>query len=307
MGHVEKGSKDGMHCYVERSFSQSAISSRSVVLLTLLVQITVASTVLLILLIAGWRRQVEPDNYPKDKSHPRGKIASVGRSFWLKKAIITFLLIPTHWNGLLGTGGLWKVLKIKRLEYHNPCTIDYLYLAEVDMGRNHALCCNGLYTTYTQAVMSAGDFKNSLTDCWGNVKIPDYERLGSHSPEFTLWKDISSDGNVSYSSVVGVPIHGVPTKGNTTFAIETSYYSVGCSNVTMGLPVKFQTIEAGAALDELPIYNGPLNETHTYFGLDSTAPFSFAAAGFQRLNWPNAGVRKFPTIGMKFQGLLNIQ
>jgi hypothetical protein len=162
MGYVERGSKNGMHCCVERSFSQSAVSSRSVVLLTLLVQITFASTVLLILLIAGLRQKIEPDNCPKDKRHPRGIIASVRHSFWLKKAIITFLVIPNHWNGLLGTGCLWKALKIERLEHHNPCTIDYLYLAEVDMGGNQALCCNGLYTTYTQAMMSAGDFKSSV-------------------------------------------------------------------------------------------------------------------------------------------------
>jgi hypothetical protein len=117
------------------------------------------------------------------------------------------------------------------------------------------------------------------------VKIPDFERLSPDSLNRTEWTEIPSDTSKTFSSLVGVPIYGVPKKGNTSFTIETSYYSIACSNVTVGPPIEFWIIDQDMAIDGSPIYNGSFNETHTYFGLDSTASFSVAAAGFQTLNW----------------------
>jgi hypothetical protein len=65
--------------------------------------------------------------------------------------------------------------------------------------------------------------------------------------------------------------------------------------VTVGPPAEFWIIDQDKAIDGSPIYNGPLNETNTYFGLDNTASFSVSAAGFQLLNWRQRWDQEVPS------------
>ena len=134
---------------------------------------------------------------------------------------------------------------------------------------------------YARLLLSRGEYFHFPSDFYGNVKIPDLHRLRDYNEDDVEWTAILSDNNAIYSSLMGVPVSGVPIIGNTTLTIETLYYSVTCDNVTLGLPQDFWIIHEGHAVLESPIYNGPFSETNTTFGLDSTASFSVATAGFQ--------------------------
>jgi hypothetical protein len=64
-------------------------------------------------------------------------------------------------------------------------------------------------------------------DTWGNIKIPRIERLTSSIPQFDKWYTVLKE-NVSYSSLVGVPVKGIPEGGNSSFVIQASYFSLKC-------------------------------------------------------------------------------
>jgi hypothetical protein len=185
------------------------------------------------------------------------------------------------WIVLPGKFGLLQILSVHEQNSHSNVTIQYTYLSEVDIGARHALCCNGLFAEYARLLLSQGEYFHSASDFYGNVKIPDLYRLKDYNEDDVEWTAIPSDNSTDYSSLMGVPVSGVPTIGKTTFTIDTSYYSVTCDNVTLGPPQDFWIIHEGHAVLESPIYNGPFSETNTTFGLDSTASFSVATAGFQ--------------------------
>jgi hypothetical protein len=89
-----------------------------------------------------------------------------------------------------------------------------------------------LNAMYTSSLMAPESVKNSPMDLWGNIKIPYLSRLSS-SPNNTGWKDVPAQ-NVLYSSLVGIPVSGLPEPANTSFTMETSYLDLDCYNITNG-------------------------------------------------------------------------
>lgn len=64
-------------------------------------------------------------------------------------------------------------------------------------------------------------------DDWGNVKVPLLELLnGTVGDE---WLSIPSKQNISYSSLLGSAITGIPVLGNTTFETVSSYFYLECT------------------------------------------------------------------------------
>jgi hypothetical protein len=80
---------------------------------------------------------------------------------------------------------------------------------------------------FVASLLSDGKVKNSSIDSWGNVKIPMIESLLS-SPDADGWYDFEDSEVTTYSSLIGIPIAGVPTAGNMTSVIETSYWTLDC-------------------------------------------------------------------------------
>lgn len=82
---------------------------------------------------------------------------------------------------------------------------------------------------YNAALLSPDSVKNSSMDIWGNLKIPLLSSYGD--AESSDWQQVQDPSKMEYSSLVGIPLHGVPV-GNTTFNLETSYIDITCYNVS---------------------------------------------------------------------------
>lgn len=191
------------------------------------------------------------------------------------------MIVVGLWVVLPGTNSLLQVIEHGTSGQYSNVTIEYTYLSEVDMASRYALCCNGLFAEYTRLLLSQGDFLHSAADFYGNVKVPDFASLKEYSEDDEEWTPILLRNDTVYSSLLGIPVSGIPATGTTKFTLENSYYSVKCDNVSLAPPQAFWVIGAGDAISESPLFDGPFSRTNTTFGLDSTASLSIATSGFQ--------------------------
>jgi hypothetical protein len=206
---------------------------------------------------------------------------------WLSSAKVRLAVAVALLVAIPGERGLAQILGTRPVRHFSEVSIEYTYLSNLDMASRYALCCQGLFSEYSRLLMSQGGYLHSPSDFLGNVKIPDFASLKSYQENDEEWTIIPWDDTVTYSSLSGIPIAGVPSLGVTTFTFETSYYAVQCDNVTMGPPREYYIIGRGDAYSESPAFSGPFSETNITFGLDSTASLSLATAGFERSRWPD--------------------
>jgi hypothetical protein len=69
-------------------------------------------------------------------------------------------------------------------------------------------------------------------DLFGRMKIPDINAL---APAVAMYSDndwvlVQNSSGASYTSILGVPIAGLPGSGNASFSITTHYWSVSCTS-----------------------------------------------------------------------------
>ncbi|KAF6842611.1 hypothetical protein CMUS01_02927 [Colletotrichum musicola] len=83
---------------------------------------------------------------------------------------------------------------------------------------------------FTGSLGASSQVRNSTLDSWGNVKIPMMERLpGYKGPGSKDWVELGEHPESAvYSSLLGIPIAGLPGKGESTFSLETSYMTMDC-------------------------------------------------------------------------------
>ena len=106
-----------------------------------------------------------------------------------------------------------------------------------DIGADFQWAIPALDTLYNSALSAPAATKASSMDLWGNVKIPSLSRLqGSHAANATGWTDVPGE-NVSYSSLLGIPLLYIPPTGIANFPIETSYWDLDCFNITKAPPI----------------------------------------------------------------------
>ena len=83
---------------------------------------------------------------------------------------------------------------------------------------------------FTAALMSTSLVQDRNQDMWGNIRLPVIERIVADDTN-TSWSSIPDPTNVALSSLVGVPLAGLPDSGNTTFTLFSSYLSVACDTL----------------------------------------------------------------------------
>lgn len=80
--------------------------------------------------------------------------------------------------------------------------------------------------TFTTALKTTRKLQNSTQDLFGNIKIPVLSELDS-VPNGT-WAVVDYSTEVPYSSLLGIPVAGIPVDGNSTFQILSRYWTVNC-------------------------------------------------------------------------------
>lgn len=92
---------------------------------------------------------------------------------------------------------------------------------------------NGIATGSTKIVnmviasmMAAPLLANRNQDLWGNIRIPAIERLETEGA--TDWIAMPRNDNMTYSSLLGMPVKPLPSLGTTSFILPGSYLSISC-------------------------------------------------------------------------------
>lgn len=83
---------------------------------------------------------------------------------------------------------------------------------------------------YMTSLMTYRRQENSSVDLFGNIRIPSLEAIlqSSGLTGNTSWQTVDLEQAVPYSSMLGIPLVGVPTAGNVSFNITSRYYAVDC-------------------------------------------------------------------------------
>jgi hypothetical protein len=84
---------------------------------------------------------------------------------------------------------------------------------------------------YNAALLAPQAVKNGRQDSWGNVKIPRYESLNLSTMNTDGWLAAPSTDLLpeNYSSLVGLPIAGLPDSAASNFTVEYNYLYVTCN------------------------------------------------------------------------------
>ncbi|TVY35165.1 hypothetical protein LSUB1_G007567 [Lachnellula subtilissima] len=84
--------------------------------------------------------------------------------------------------------------------------------------------------TFMTALKTTRKLQNSTQDLFGNIKIPVLSKLDSVSNG--SWTTVDYSKEVPYSSLLGIPIAGIPSDGNSSFQILSRYWTINCPKLT---------------------------------------------------------------------------
>jgi hypothetical protein len=87
---------------------------------------------------------------------------------------------------------------------------------------------------YTAALLAPLSTKLGTQDPWGNVKIPSLEAMNLSSLSANGWYTVPADASSpeDYSSLVGLPIVGLPLRDRSSFNLQYTYLSLDCQPFT---------------------------------------------------------------------------
>jgi hypothetical protein len=208
--------------------------------------------------------------------------------------ILALLLLATWALSPIGSQSSLQILTVGIHPTLSKFTVPY-FNCDAQPGFAEADFWNGpsLNALFSSSLMAPASIRNSSMDLWRNVKIPDISRL-TVSANSSGWTNVPT-ANVTYSSVLGIPLSNIPKQGNTTFLIESSYIALDCyDNVTATTEFynytalgedQFRRLENGTlANDTFYATIGPSawdpTSSSTLFPSDFRRTFSLAINGF---------------------------
>jgi hypothetical protein len=80
--------------------------------------------------------------------------------------------------------------------------------------------------TFMTALKTTRKLQNSSLDLFGNIKIPVLSEL--NSAVNGSWAIVDHNKEVPYSSLLGIPVAGIPADGNSSFQVLSRYWTVNC-------------------------------------------------------------------------------
>jgi hypothetical protein len=130
---------------------------------------------------------------------------------------------------------------------------------------------------YMTAVRTARNHQTQPMDLWGNVKIPDFDSLTArNSDPYEGWVKVDYSSNVPYSSLLGIPVIGVPTTGNSTYQLTSRYSIIDCFDIFY-----FTNYSQSEMTTNLPNASAFSTEPATFLMLQSGANKNYSATDVQ--------------------------
>jgi hypothetical protein len=158
--------------------------------------------------------------------------------FTLRTLNLTAFFLVVVWSASpLGSQSSLLMIRVESFAIATTHNLTYLntigyvgseIFIDADTGRAMP-ALNGLYNA---CLLEPGSVSNSSQDLWGNVKIPDIAKSNLSEPDGDGWMTLRSPGGTVYSSLIGIPVTGLPSNGTNTFNLEVSYLSVSVINST---------------------------------------------------------------------------
>lgn len=105
-----------------------------------------------------------------------------------------------------------------------------MFGAAISASNAIAQASNGSSPTFDAAIRGLGGVDTAIVaarmDLWQNVRVPEITGLpGYDSEDPYRWLQVPTDRLVTYESLVGVPVRGIPqeTPSNISFQLSTTY------------------------------------------------------------------------------------
>jgi hypothetical protein len=130
------------------------------------------------------------------------------------------------------------VLRVISIGNQNLVTISPLFYLDTSASAvksvlatpNLTIFMSSFTAIFSASLISPTPVQQSPMDVWGNIKIPLLEKLEANTTSVDGWTPVPTNQNISYSSLLGSPIAGVPHFGQSTFQIVSSYFYLDCQN-----------------------------------------------------------------------------
>lgn len=133
---------------------------------------------------------------------------------------------------------------------------------------------------YLAALLTPSARQVAPMDAWGNIRIPVIETLEQAGPaDGEGWLEVPLK-NASYSSLLGLPIAGIPTRGLSAFKMDSYYFVVSFRSVSSS---EDHVTATGGFVSNLtkpnsnPFEDGPLLPSQELEGPVEPLAVSFAA------------------------------
>ncbi|KAL6233105.1 hypothetical protein BDW75DRAFT_252220 [Aspergillus navahoensis] len=140
-----------------------------------------------------------------------------------------------------------------------------------------------LNAIYTTLILSSEEANASRRDVWGWPKIPYLSSLGSSTDEVNAWRSVPQEGPVTYTSLNGHVLQGIPPDSYAEFPIESSYFDFDCHMLATGLSANDTFNARGAKLlyhnasnffNDTSNDNSPYGAIYSNFCLDTGYNFT---------------------------------
>ena len=156
---------------------------------------------------------------------------------------------------------------------------DSMSASNADPAAEYSFLLNSLYSA---ALFERYEEQSGSMDIWGNVKIPTIEPLmASGQQDVDGWLSMHANDNISYSSLVGIPVSGLAHNANSTFSIESYYLVLDCPDFSVrNQGPETRVPEGGFILEIESILPSNENSSTLYAGADSYPTLELPKVGF---------------------------
>ncbi|OCT49076.1 hypothetical protein CLCR_04659 [Cladophialophora carrionii] len=165
----------------------------------------------------------------------RTVLSTVTAPLILKTVNLLTPLLFVLW-ALSPLGGQAGLRAISTKDAYTNTTNNFTYLAYVSPFTNAGVNSASaeplvpINAIFTSALIGSAKAKSLAQDQYGNVKVPLYESLPSATSDSARgWRSVPDNGDYQWSSLTGLPIHGLPSAGVSTFNLETGYMVTTCN------------------------------------------------------------------------------